>query len=243
MIDSPIPETREEAKLLGAVAYFTGDECQNGHIDKRYMNTGICYACKRSNNKRNIASNPEISKQIRQRTYIKNRKKCNDRSTQWHKNNIEKSRKIKRRNKTKYKEKYRESSRIREKEKCDTNPEYRLYKRMSKSVWHFLKLNDKSKEGDKWISLVNYNVSELICYLETQFDSAMTWDNYGQYWHVDHIVPRQFFIDHCLTDKDYLFKCCWSLENLRPLKAEDNSSKGDSVDSKESQALIDKFDL
>lgn len=238
-----IPNTREEAKLLSLVAYFTGEKCLNGHVDKRYTNTGICYACKRNRNKRNAISNPETSKQVHHRTYIKNREKRNAVSTQWHKDNIEKSREIKKRNAAKHKNRYRESSRIREKEKCATNSEYRLYKRMSKSIWHFLKLNDKSKEGGKWISLVNYGISDLFAHLESQFDYYMTWNNYGQYWHVDHIVPRSFFLSHELKDKSYLFQCCWSLENLRPLKAESNLFKGDSIESKETKMLIKKFNL
>lgn len=243
MIDNPIPKTREEAKLLGAVAYFTGDKCQNSHIDKRYTNTGICYACKRDINKRNQQSNSETCKAIQKRTYNKNREKRIAESVRWAKRNIEKTREIKRRNKEKHKEKYREAERIRVKEKLDNDPEYHLYKRMSKSVWGFLKSDGTSKDGNKWISLVDYEINDLRFYLESQFDDHMTWENYGSYWHVDHIVPRSFFLSHELKDRSYLFQCCWSLENLRPLKADDNLSKGHSIGSRETKTLIKKFNL
>ena len=42
--------TREEAKKIGQKWYFTGEPCKNGHVDKRYVNTDICYTCKRIQN-------------------------------------------------------------------------------------------------------------------------------------------------------------------------------------------------
>ena len=48
----------------------------------------------------------------------------------------------------------------------------------------------------------------------------MNWDNYGKYWHLDHIKPASWFKYSSHTDKDFLQ--CWSLNNLQPLKAMDN---------------------
>ena len=44
--------TREEAKKLNQKWYYTGEPCKYGHIDKRYVNTDICYTCKRNQNKK-----------------------------------------------------------------------------------------------------------------------------------------------------------------------------------------------
>lgn len=41
--------TRKEAKAINQKWYYTGVVCKNGHYDKRYTNTGICYGCKRVN--------------------------------------------------------------------------------------------------------------------------------------------------------------------------------------------------
>jgi hypothetical protein len=62
-------------------------------------------------------------------------------------------------------------------------------------------------------------------HLENQFDQNMTWDNYGSYWHVDHIIPRSVFD----PTNDQHIKWCWSLENLRPLEAWENMSKSASI--------------
>ena len=62
-------------------------------------------------------------------------------------------------------------------------------------------------------------------HLEDQFDQNMTWDNYGSYWQVDHIIPQSVF-DY---KSEQHLKWCWSLENLRPLEAIENISKNDSI--------------
>lgn len=38
--------SKETAQKLGQKWYFTNTPCKNNHIDRRYVNTGICYACK-----------------------------------------------------------------------------------------------------------------------------------------------------------------------------------------------------
>lgn len=47
----------------------------------------------------------------------------------------------------------------------------------------------------------------------------MTWDNYGKYWHLDHIKPLSWF------DLETEFKDAWHLSNLQPLEATENLSK------------------
>ena len=49
----------------------------------------------------------------------------------------------------------------------------------------------------------------------------MTWDNYGSYWHVDHIIPCCKFD---LTDPEQQLKC-FHYTNLQPLEATANLRK------------------
>jgi len=71
--------------------------------------------------------------------------------------------------------------------------------------------------------LLGYTVEDLKLHLETKFDENMTWENYGE-WHIDHKIPRSKLpYDSPLHPN---FKLCWSLENLQPLWAVDNLSKG-----------------
>lgn len=55
----------------------------------------------------------------------------------------------------------------------------------------------------------------------------MTWDNYGTYWHIDHIRPISSFSFETYYDPD--FKICWALENLQPLEAKANRLKSNKI--------------
>ncbi len=97
---------------------------------------------------------------------------------------------------------------------------YRLNMNISRAIR--LSLNGK-KKGHKWVSLVNFTLDSLIKHLESQFKPGMTWENYGE-WHIDHIIPISYFNITDFNCED--FKKCWSLNNLQPLWAKDNLTKG-----------------
>jgi hypothetical protein len=75
----------------------------------------------------------------------------------------------------------------------------------------------------KWDEILGYKLIDLKKHLDNQFTEGMTWDNYGE-WHVDHIKPKSWFNYKSIKDKE--FKECWGLNNLQPLWAKDNISKG-----------------
>lgn len=51
----------------------------------------------------------------------------------------------------------------------------------------------------------------------------MSWDNYGEYWEIDHIIPKSQF--DFTSYNDIGFQICWSLMNLRPLTVSENRSR------------------
>lgn len=53
--------SKQTAKELNQKWFFTGKPCKNGHIDKRYVNTGVCYACKRNLNKKQSKENCKLT--------------------------------------------------------------------------------------------------------------------------------------------------------------------------------------
>ena len=101
------------------------------------------------------------------------------------------------------------------------SPKYRLDCNMGILICQSLK---GKKGGRRWEILVNYTLKDLMEYLESQFDENMMWENYGIYWHVDHIRPRSFFKYTSADDPE--FKKCWALENLQPLERIANLRKG-----------------
>lgn len=53
----------------------------------------------------------------------------------------------------------------------------------------------------------------------------MNWDNYAEYWHIDHTIPLTFFD---LTSVEQQ-RICFNWTNLRPLEKNLNMSKCDSI--------------
>lgn len=80
-----------------------------------------------------------------------------------------------------------------------------------------------AKSERHWEDLVPYNLQQLKEYLEQQFNENMNWDNYGEYWEVDHIIPQNLFNITKAESRD--FQICWSLMNLRPLEKSANRSR------------------
>ena len=80
------------------------------------------------------------------------------------------------------------------------------------------------KAGRRWQDLIGYTIEDLIQHLEKQFDEKMNWDNYGRYWHIDHIRPKSLFKYETAEDPE--FKKCWALENLQPMEKIANIKKG-----------------
>lgn len=69
----------------------------------------------------------------------------------------------------------------------------------------------------------------LIKWLEFNFDKYMTMNNYGIYWHIDHVIPCSSFD----FTNDFDTAKCFNWTNLRPLKGIENCSRKDNVTTKE----------
>ncbi|MFH1656391.1 MAG: hypothetical protein ABH956_01290 [Candidatus Nealsonbacteria bacterium] len=165
----------------------------------------------------------EICKNCRIKFLIKFRSKYNKEGfcikcvkKQWENNNPESGRKRKKRwikENSEYMNQY--YKRLRKE-----NPKYRLDCNMGNLIYQSLK---KNKKGLRWELLVDYVLADLIKHIERKFDEKMNWNNYGSYWHIDHIKPRSLFKYTFLDDLE--FKKCWALENLQPLEKHANFIK------------------
>lgn len=110
------------------------------------------------------------------------------------------------------------------------------YNRINSLFGNAIRYMIKRKKGEsKYCKAAGWNWPMLKAHLESQFTEGMTWDNYGRScrdskrWQIDHIIPRCQFPFKSIEDP--LFKECWSLSNLQPLWAIDNSLKGSSTES------------
>lgn len=98
------------------------------------------------------------------------------------------------------------------------NPLYRVKKNLRSRIADALKGKSKSA---KTLQLLGCSITEFKEYLEERFYDKMTWENYGSYWHIDHIKPCSLF--DLLNEKEQFQ--CFHYTNMQPLKAEDNLKK------------------
>jgi|15BtaG_2_1085339.scaffolds.fasta_scaffold14857_1 ribosomal protein L5 len=106
----------------------------------------------------------------------------------------------------------------------DTDPAFKLRNNVSIAVGVALRRQESSKLGDSTLKYLPYTIDELKRHLEGQFTAEMTWDNYGSYWHLDHIIPQALLSYDSMEHTN--FQKCWALSNLQPLPARENRSKG-----------------
>ncbi len=109
------------------------------------------------------------------------------------------------------------------KNKTKTDIQYKLGKNLRGRLGSAVKNNQKTGSAVKDLGCT---IDELKTYLESQFQSGMTWDNWtSDGWHIDHIKPLSSFD---LTDRQQFLEAC-HYTNLQPLWAKDNLLKSDTV--------------
>ena len=102
------------------------------------------------------------------------------------------------------------------------NPKHRLSDRMYGAVRRTLKQNNIEESTTEIINIL-YTKQDLYEHIESLFTDGMSWERFDEI-HIDHIRPVASF-NYTTTDCED-FKKCWALENLQPLWATDNLSKG-----------------
>jgi len=111
----------------------------------------------------------------------------------------------------------------RNKERYNSEKNYKLTRILRARQLDALKGNSKSASS---LELLGCSVDEALQHLENQFQPGMTWDNWTlDGWHVDHIKPCASFD---MEDEDQQ-KECFHYSNLQPLWAKDNLEKGDKL--------------
>ena len=107
--------------------------------------------------------------------------------------------------------------------RLSTDVQFRLRKNVSRAISRALK-KMLSKKETSIMSFLPYSISDLKNHIEKQFDENMSWNNYGVYWQIDHIIPQSCLPYASMRDDN--FKKCWALKNLRPLEAKTNMRDG-----------------
>jgi hypothetical protein len=99
-------------------------------------------------------------------------------------------------------------------ERTHSDITFKIRKRLRTRLYKSVKSQGTIKHKSTF-KLLGCSIVELKQYLESKFLPTMTWENYGQYWHVDHIIPCDSFD---LTKEEEQQKC-FHYTNLQPLFA------------------------
>ena len=113
------------------------------------------------------------------------------------------------------------------------NPIVRLANSMRRSIRRYLAVGQKGEMSS--FEIIGCSKDDLRKHLESNFKGGMTWQNYGSYWHIDHIVP----LISAKSPEEVKKLCHWT--NLQPLTAFENISKGSkmplAIDASSSQSI------
>lgn len=109
--------------------------------------------------------------------------------------------------------------REREERKAKTDPLFKMRKLMRCRLYQALKVKGWIKNGPSE-KMIGCTYGFLKEYLSVRFKAGMTWENYGSFWHIDHVIPLS-----SATSKRHLKRLC-RYDNLCPEYASVNISKG-----------------
>jgi hypothetical protein len=83
--------------------------------------------------------------------------------------------------------------------------------------------NKSWRDGGPTQALLGVDKETFMSYLESKFTDGMSWDNYGEVWNLDHIVPLS-----SANDETQMYNLAHFL-NVRPIYKNDNLIKSDHV--------------
>lgn len=155
----------------------------------------------------------------------KNKEKIKQDKQKYYQNNKEKIKEYKERNKERTKLQRRKYHVEYEKERKKIDPTYKAVKLTRRRIGHAIKrLNlKKDKKIGAFEKRFGCTKESFKRHIEDQFTSVMSWDNWGKYWQLDHIIPLSCAktFDEVLMLNHYT--------NLRPLLSKENTMKADTL--------------
>ena len=113
------------------------------------------------------------------------------------------------------------------------NPAFRALDNQRKRFRSIMKSVRNGGTGS-YSSKIGCTTKEFHKYMEAKFEPGMTWDNYGTYWHVDHIIPCAAFDQ----SDPHQVALCWHHSNMQPLEAKENLRKSDKFNEEQLNLLI-----
>ena len=158
---------------------------------------------------------------------------------QWRINNSERELNSRQKYIEKNKEKLNEYQRKWKQNKRENDINYKLQQNISRRIRYELNTLLKGKKTKRTTQYIGCTIEELKTYIEKLFNDDMNWENYGSYWHIDHIIPCIAWNFSLENDNNY----CWNFRNLQPLESSANQSKKDRYNEDDKFRYIEQMKL
>ena len=149
--------------------------------------------------------------------YLKNKDEINLKQRIWRRTKMKPS----------TKEKILKNQREWDRKQKATNPAYKIKYNIKSRLGLLLK-KQKITKRERTVDYIGCSFEEFKNHLEKQFQPGMSWENRTE-WHIDHIIPVNYFVKNFDFSDINVQKKCWHYTNLRPLWKFDNLSKGTKI--------------
>jgi len=149
--------------------------------------------------------------------YLKNKDEINLKQRIWRRTKMKSS----------TKEKILKNQREWDRKQKATNPAYKIKYNIKSRLGLLLK-KQKITKRERTVDYIGCSFEEFKNHLEKQFQPGMSWENRTE-WHIDHIIPVNYFVKNFDFSDINVQKKCWHYTNLRPLWKFDNLSKGTKI--------------
>jgi hypothetical protein len=142
--------------------------------------------------------------------------KAKERSKKYYLSNKEKvlAKQAKRRNDPEKKDSLNAYAKEYSKKRRDKDTVYKITVNLRARFTSILKAK-KILKNNSVVNLTGCTIEFLKDYLESKFLPTMSWENYGKYWHIDHIKPCSLFDLSDIKEQNK----CFHYTNLQPLFA------------------------
>jgi hypothetical protein len=164
----------------------------------------------REKNKEKLINYKNNNKHVSQEYYILNKEKRIKYAKEYYEENKDKinirNREYSKKHYNKNADKYKQYNLEKYNSNIQTKLSLSLRCRLNNSLKHGLKIESA-------LILLGCSIDNLKKHIEQQFKSEMTWENHGEIWEIDHIMPCALFD---LTNIEQQ-KQCFHYTNLQPL--------------------------
>jgi hypothetical protein len=114
-----------------------------------------------------------------------------------------------------------------------TDIAFRLYNILSGRMRNAIR-QAKGSKANTTVDLIGCTPLLLKSHLERLFKRGMTWENYGTFWEIDHVIPCDKWD---LTDPREQFRC-FHFSNLQPLTRKRNRKKSNTIIDPQTKLLL-----